>query len=62
MAECIFTLKDNKLITISGADAGSYAINDNYADVLISTVAYHVCPFNLTISKIFDNTITMQIT
>ncbi len=62
MTTCVFSLKDNVLTTVSGADAGEYPILDNYADVLISETAYHVKPFDLSISKIKDQTITMEIT
>ena len=55
-------MRDNKLTTIDGADAGSYLVKDNYADILISGVTYHKSPFDLTISKInADQTIIMEI-
>jgi len=63
MTTCKFYIRDNKLTTISGADAGTYLIKDNYADILISGTTYHRCPFDLTISKIDTNQdITMEIT
>jgi len=63
MTTCKFYIRDNKLTTISGADAGTYLIKDNYADIEISSTAYHRCPFDLTISKIDTNQdITMEIT
>lgn len=62
MTTCKFSVKNNQLTTISGADAGTYLIKDNYADIEISSTAYHRCPFNLSISKIDTNQdITMEI-
>lgn len=55
MTTCKFYLRHNQLTTISGADAGTYLIKYNYADILISGVTSHVCPFDLTISKIDVN-------
>ncbi len=52
MTDCKFYLRDSKLTTISGADAGDYMINDNYANILISGVTYRRSPFDMTISKI----------
>lgn len=49
---CKFYIRNNQITTISGADAGTYLIKDNYADILISGVTYHKCPFDLRISKI----------
>ena len=63
MATCKFYMRDNKLTTISGADAGSYMVNDNYANIKIAGVTYRRSPFDMTISKIDTNqTITMEIT
>ena len=59
---CKFYIRNNQLTTISGSDAGTYLIKDNFADILISGVTYHRCPFDLTISKIDVNQdITMEI-
>jgi len=62
MTTCKFSVKNNQLTTISGADAGTYLIKDNYADILISGTTYRRCPFNLSISKIDTNQdITMEV-
>jgi hypothetical protein len=61
VATCVFTLKDNELTTVSGADAGSYLIEDNYANVLISAVEHHFCPFDLRYVKFNNNKITVNL-
>jgi len=52
MTTCKFYLRDSKLTTISGADAGSYMINDNQATIKISTVEKKIKPFDMTKTKI----------
>jgi hypothetical protein len=44
--KCVFSIKNGVLTTISGADAGSYAILDNHANILISEVEYQIQPYN----------------
>ena len=62
MTDCVFTFKDNQITTVSGADEGTYIITDNFADVLISGVTSHVCPFDRRIAKNnADGTITITI-
>jgi hypothetical protein len=62
MTTCNFSFKDNQITTIDGADAGTYLITDNYADILISGVTYHKCPFDRRIAKNnADGTITMEV-
>ena len=63
MTQCVFTFLDNKITTVSGADAGTYKIVDNFADILISGVTYHKCPFDRRIAKNnADGTITVEVT
>jgi len=49
---CKFYMRDNHLIAISGADAGTYEIHDNYADIAVSGIIYRRSPFDPTISVI----------
>jgi hypothetical protein len=59
MTTCVFTLANNKLTTVSGADAGTYVVTDNKADIDISGSPTTVNPFeNSTCS---NNTITVEI-
>ena len=47
-------------IPVSGTR--SYMINNNYADIVISGVTYHVSPFNMTISEInTEQVITIEV-
>ena len=63
MTTCVFRLYDDKITTVSGADAGTYKIVDNFSDILISGVTYHKCPFDRSIAKNnADGTITMEVT
>ena len=50
--ECIFYIRDNKLTTVSGADAGDYAISDNHANILISAVEYQIKSFDGAYCKV----------
>jgi len=62
MTTCIFYMTDNKLTTVSGADSGTYVVRDNYADILISGVTSHLCPFDMSISKISNSqTYTIEV-
>ena len=62
MTTCVFTMTDNKLTTVSGADVGEYVVRDNFADILISGVTSHICPFNMAISKISNSqTYTIEV-
>lgn len=44
MTTCIFSLTDNKLTTVSGADAGTYEVINNSADIVIGGVTSAVNP------------------
>jgi len=46
MTTCVFRIDNNKLTTVSGADAGSYEINNNEADIRVSGVSFPIYPFN----------------
>lgn len=62
MTDCVFRFSDNKITTVSGADAGTYKIVDNFSDILIAGVTSHVCPFDRRIAKNnADGTITITI-
>ena len=62
MTTCVFTFKDQKITTVSGADAGTYKIVDNFANILISGVTYSRCPFDRRIAKNkADGTIIMEV-
>ena len=50
--KCLFYIKDNELTTISGADAGTYPILDNHANILISATAYQIKPYDGAYCKI----------
>jgi hypothetical protein len=59
---CKFYMRDNKLTTISGADAGSYLLQDNYANIAVGGVVYRRSPFDMTISQFdSDGNIIMKI-
>jgi hypothetical protein len=63
MTDCVFRFSDQKLTRVSGADAGTYKIVDNFANILISGVTSRVCPFDRRIAKNnADGTITISIT
>lgn len=62
MTDCVFELTDNKLTTVSGADAGTYIITDNIADILISGVTSSVNPFDRAyLDSVKDSQITDKI-
>lgn len=62
MTACKFGFSNNKLTTISGADAGNYEIIDNYINVVISGTTTKVYPFDPdNITDITNNTITINI-
>ena len=62
MTACKFSIKENALTTISGADAGTYAIKNNIANILISAVTSSINPFDTNkVTDITDNTITINI-
>jgi hypothetical protein len=44
--KCIFVLTNNELVTVSGADAGTYPIHDNKCNILISATEYQIYPLN----------------
>ena len=44
--KCLFSMQNGVLTTISGADAGEYAILDNHANILIGTVEFQIQPYN----------------
>ncbi len=59
MTTCVFELTDNKLTTVSGADAGTYPVTDNKAEIVISGVTSVVNPFENATVK--DSQITVEI-
>jgi hypothetical protein len=61
MTTCVFTMCNNQLTTVSGADEGTYLLKDNSADILISGVTSNVRPFDLAISKINNETYTIEV-
>jgi hypothetical protein len=62
MTTCVFTLADNQLTTVSGADAGTYMIVDNKADIVISGSTSSICPFQKPYFQgASDNQITVEI-
>jgi len=63
MTTCVFGFTNNILTTISGADAGSYTIKDNSANILISAVTYTVNPFDTNkVLGFTNNVLTIEIT
>lgn len=46
MTTCIFSHSNNQLTTVSGADAGTYLLTNNSADIVISGVTSSVNPLN----------------
>ena len=62
MTQCKFAMRDNKLITISGAAEGTYSIVDNYADITVGETTTKVYPFDSNnIVEITNNEITINI-
>jgi hypothetical protein len=62
MTACKFHISNNALTTISGADAGTYAIKDNAADIVISGSTTKVYPFDSdNIVDCTNNEITINI-
>jgi len=62
MTDCVFELTDNKLTTVSGADAGTYVVTDNNADILISGVTNSINPFDRAyLDSVKDSQITDKI-
>jgi hypothetical protein len=62
VASCKFTIKDNQLTTVSGADAGTYSIKNNYADVLVGAITHRIYPLDMNyITHITNNEITINI-
>jgi len=62
MTDCVFELTDNKLTTVSGADAGTYIVTDNNADILISGVTSSINPFDKAyLDSVADSQITDKI-
>lgn len=58
---CVFYLKNNALTTISGADAGTYLIEDNFAAVKINDAVHEFNPFDLRYVKFNNNFITVNL-
>ena len=54
--ECLFSMQNGVLTTISGADAGEYGILDNHANILIGAVEYQIQPYN----PVYCNIDTLQ--
>ena len=61
MTDCVFTLKENKLTRVSGADAGTYMINDNYADIAISSTEYRTKVFDGINLYSYNNYLTISV-
>lgn len=62
MTECVFFLQNNQLTTVSGADAGTYMITNNKADIVIDGTTSTIAPFNNTSTlNCTDNVLTIEI-